>query len=50
MKDTKSQNEKNMSCNSCHKMLIPKARYEQDCSGDVCSIKRVSDGIGIDNV
>lgn len=46
-----SQNEKNFSCNSCPKMIIPKTKYEQDCSGDTCTIKRVSDGgIGIDNL
>ena len=32
------------------KMLIPKTKFQQDCFGDVCQIKRVSDGIGIDNV
>jgi len=51
MSEQISQNEKNFSCNSCPKMLIPKTKYEQDCSGDVCTIKRVSDGgIGIDNL
>tara|TARA_Y100000590_G_scaffold469976_1_gene661066 strand:+ start:6747 stop:7061 length:315 start_codon:yes stop_codon:yes gene_type:complete len=51
MKDQVSQNEKNFSCKGCPKMIIPKTKYEQDCSGDVCTIKRTSDGgIGIDNL
>tara|TARA_B100000902_G_C26994285_1_gene756633 strand:- start:456 stop:770 length:315 start_codon:yes stop_codon:yes gene_type:complete len=51
MEDTKNQNEKNLSCNSCYKMIIPKTKYEQDCSGDVCTIKQVSEGgIGINNL
>ena len=50
MKETRTEYDNTFSCNSCHKMMIPKTKYEQDCSGDVCTIKRVSDGIGIDNV
>ena len=51
MKDTKEQNKNNLSCKSCAKMIIPKTKYEQDCSGDVCTIKQVSEGgIGINNV
>ena len=49
MKDTRQEYDETYSCNSCYKMLIPKTKYVQDCSGDVCSIKRVTDGIGIDN-
>lgn len=51
MEKTRKGYEKNYSCTSCRKMIIPKTKYEQDCSGDVCTINRVSDGgIGIDNV
>ena len=50
MEDTLSGYESNFSCDGCYKMLIPKTKFQQDCSGDVCQIKRVSDGIGIDNV
>ena len=51
MQETKTKNENTFSCDSCYKMLIPKTKYEQDCTGEVCRIKRVSKGgIGIDNV
>ena len=51
MKDEKEQNKKNFSCKSCSKMIVPKTKYEQDCSGDVCTIKQVSEGgIGINNL
>jgi|TARA_B110000967_G_C18896779_1_gene571316 hypothetical protein len=50
MKETQAEYDETFSCSSCYKMIIPKTKYEQDCSGDVCTIKRVSDGIGIDNV
>ena len=51
MGDTKNEYLNRYSCNSCYKMLIPKTKYEQTCTGDSCSIKQVSDaGIGIDNL
>lgn len=50
MDDTLAGYESTFSCDSCYKMLIPKTKFQQDCSGDVCQIKRVSDGIGIDNI
>jgi hypothetical protein len=51
MQEQASNAENNFSCKSCPKMIIPKTKYEQDCSGDVCTINRVSDGgIGIDNL
>ena len=50
MEETNEGYEENFSCDSCYKMLIPKTKYEQDCSGETCTIKRVSNGIGIDNV
>tara|TARA_B100000519_G_C14118476_1_gene379264 strand:- start:482 stop:796 length:315 start_codon:yes stop_codon:yes gene_type:complete len=50
MEQTVSDYEKNFSCNSCSKMIIPKTKYVQDCSGETCTIKRNSfGGIGIDN-
>jgi len=50
MEDTLAGYENTFSCDGCYKMLIPKTKFQQDCFGDVCQIKRVSDGIGIDNV
>tara|TARA_Y100001936_G_C15994633_1_gene624344 strand:+ start:920 stop:1234 length:315 start_codon:yes stop_codon:yes gene_type:complete len=50
MEQTNKYYEENLNCESCYKMLIPKVKYHQDCDGDYCTIKKVSDGIGIDNV
>lgn len=50
MNDERNGYESKFSCNSCYKMLIPKTKYQQECSGDVCKITRVSDGVGLDNV
>ena len=50
MEQTSLGYEKNFSCNSCYKMIIPKTKYVQDCSGETCTIKKSSSGgIGIDN-
>ena len=51
MQETREKYDKDLSCKSCRKMVVPKTKYQQDCKGDVCTIKRVSEGgIGIDNV
>lgn len=50
MNEERNNYESKFSCDSCYKMLVPKTQYEQDCSGEVCRIKHVSDGVGIDNV
>ena len=39
MEKTNEGFEKNYSCNSCYKMIIPKTKYEQDCSGETCIYK-----------
>ena len=49
MNKTNNDYSSKFSCDSCYKMLIPKTKYEQDCSGESCTIKQVSKGIGIDN-
>ena len=50
MDETRKGYEKNFSCDSCYKMIIPKTKYVQDCSGETCTIKQQSvGGLGINN-